>query len=74
MRDALGPLQTRKAVLSTYRGEKILVLGTVMVPVKYESQQKKLNALIVKGGGPNLLGRDWLEEIRLDWETIFQIA
>ena len=45
-----------------------------VVQVKYESQQKKLNALIVKGGGPNLLGRDWLEEIRLDWETIFQIA
>ena len=45
-----------------------------MVPVKYENQQRKLSALIVKGGGPNLLGRDWLEEIRLDWETIFQIA
>lgn len=45
-----------------------------MVPVKYGSQQKKLNALIVEGGGPNLLGRDWLEEIRLEWETIFQIA
>ena len=28
----------------------------------------------MKGGGPNLLGRDWLEEIRSDWETIFQIA
>ena len=28
----------------------------------------------MEGGGPNLLGRDWLEEIHLDWETIFQIA
>ena len=74
LRDALGPLQTTKAVLSTYTGEKIPVQGAVTVPVKYESQQKKLNALIVKGGGPNLLGRDWLEEIRSDWETIFQIA
>lgn len=72
--DALGPLQTTKAVLSTYTGEKIPVLGAVMVPVKYESQQKKLNALIAKGGRPNLLGQDWLEEIRLDWNTIFQIA
>ena len=74
LRDVLGLLQTTQAVLSTYTGEKIPVLGAVMVPVKYGSQQKKLNALIVEGGGPNLLGRDWLEEIRLDWETIFQIA
>ena len=39
--------------------EKIPVLGAFMVPVKYGSQQKKLNGFIVKGGGPNLLGRDW---------------
>ena len=54
LRDALGPLQTTKAVLSTYTGEKIPVLGAVVVPVKYHSQQKKLKALIVKGGRPNL--------------------
>ena len=61
--DALGPLQTRKAVLSTYTGEKIPVLRAVVVPVKYQSQENKLNALIVTGGSPNLLGRDWLEQI-----------
>lgn len=74
LRDALGPLQTTKAVLTTYTGERIPVLGAVMVPVKYEGQKKNLNALIVKGDGPNLLGRDWLEEIRLDWNTIFYMA
>ena len=74
LRDTLGPLQTTKVVLSKYTGEKIAVLGAVVVPVIYQSQQKKLKALIVKGGGPNLLGRDWLEEIHFDWETIFQMA
>ena len=74
LRDALGPLQTSKAVLTTYTGEKIPVLGAVMVPVKYEDQHKNLNALIVKGDGPNLLGRDWLEKIRLHWNTIFHVA
>ena len=39
-----------------YTGEKIPVLGAVMVPVKYESQQKKLGTLIVEGDRPNLLG------------------
>ena len=41
LHDALGPLQTTKVVLSMYTGGKIPVLGAVMVPVKYESQQKK---------------------------------
>lgn len=63
LRDALGPLQTTKAALSTYTGERIPVLGAVMVPVEYEGKKKNLNALIVAGNGPNLLGRDWLEQI-----------
>ena len=45
-----------------------------MIHVKYGNQQQELEALVVKGSGPNLLGRDWLEVIRLDWNTIFQIA
>lgn len=73
LRDALGPLQTTKAALSTYTGERIPVLGAVMVPVEYEGRKKNLNALIVAGNGPNLLGRDWLEQIRLDWSTIFHM-
>ena len=38
LRDALGPLQTTKAALSTYAGEKIPVQGAVMVPVNYGGQ------------------------------------
>ena len=66
-------LQTTKAAPSTYTGERIPVLGAVMVPVEYEGKKKNLNALIVAGNGPNLLGRDWLEQIRLDWSTIFHM-
>ena len=64
--DALGPLQITKAALSMYTGERIPVLGSVMVPVEYEGKKKNLNALIVAGNRPTLLGRDWLEQIRLD--------
>ena len=74
LRDALGPLQTTKAALRTYTGERIPVLGAVMVTVEYEGKKKNLNALIVAGKNrPNLLGRDWLEQIRLDWSTIFHM-
>lgn len=36
--DKLG-LRSTTAMLSTYTGEKIPVVGMVMVPVKYENQQ-----------------------------------
>ena len=42
LRDALGPLQTRKAALSMYTGERIPVLGAVMVPVEYKGKKKEL--------------------------------
>ena len=48
--------------------------GEIILPVKYGSQQENLKALVVKGKGPNLLGRDWLGVIRLDWNKILQIT
>ncbi len=51
-------LKSSKAILSTYRGEKIPVLGEVLIPVKYQNQQHDLPAMVVKCPGTNLLGRD----------------
>ena len=51
----LPPLRKTTVVLSTYIGERIPVAGEVMVPVRYESQQHNLLALVVKWQGPNLL-------------------
>ena len=66
-------LKSSKAVLSTYTGERISVAGEVMVPVKYQDQQYCLPAIVVKGPGPNLLGRDWLQVVKLNWQNIFKI-
>ena len=66
-------LKSLKAALSTYTGEKIPVLGEVLIPVKYENQQHNLPAMVVKSPGPNLLGRDWLQVIKLNWNSIFSI-
>jgi len=71
LRDKLE-LRSSKAVLSTYTGEKISVSGEVMVPVKYQDQQYFLPAIVVKSPGPNLLGRDWLQVIKLNWQTIYR--
>ena len=72
--DALGPLLETKVVLSTYAGERIPTVGEALIAVKYEDQQHDLKAIIVQGNGPNLLGRDWLQVIRLDWSQILHTS
>ena len=66
-------LRCSRAVLSTYTGERISVTGEVTVPVNYQDQQHYLPAIAVKGPGPNLLGRDWLQVVKLNWQDIFNI-
>lgn len=58
-------LKSLKAVLSTFIGEIIPVSGEVLITVKYQNQQHNLPAMVVKSLGPDLLGRDWLEVIKL---------
>ena len=57
-------------VLSTYTGQKLSVLGKFGTKVEYESKQYQLPLIVVKGNGPSLLGRNWLEHIKLNWVKI----
>ena len=56
--------------LKTYTGERIPVLGEVVVEVSYQQQNHQLSLIVVKGKGHNLFGRDWLMHFKLDWKTI----
>ena len=47
--------------------------GEVLIPVKYQNHQHNLPVLVVMSPGPNLLGRDWLQVITLNWNSIFSI-
>ena len=67
-------LQKSQILLQTYTGEKMEVLGELQVDVKYKKQSKSLMLVVVGGSGPSLFGRNWLEQIRLDWKTIGAIA
>ena len=58
-------LKSTNTVLTTYTEEKIPVSGEVLIPVKNQNQQHELRAMVVKGSGSNLLGRDWLQVIKL---------
>ena len=46
-----------------------------MVDVGYSQQHYKyLKLLVVQGSSSNLMGRDWLRVVKLDWRTIGKVA
>jgi hypothetical protein len=69
------PLCKTECVLRAYSGETIPVLGEINVNVKHnEKMYKNMRLIVVKGNKPSLLGRDWLQEVKLNWENVFQLA
>lgn len=66
-------LVTSHVKLQSYTGDTISVLGCVQTQVSYEGQTAELPLVVVKGKGPTLLGRNWLESIRLNWGTIHYV-
>ena len=42
--------------------------------VQYSNQINRLPVLVLEGNGPNLIGRNWLENICLNWESIKRLA
>ena len=59
-----------KVILQTYTTERIDVIGVMKVRVKYGIFDDMLELLVVEGKGPALMGRDWLQVVRLDWQTL----
>lgn len=45
-------------------------MGVSEVKVNYDQQIKTLPLVVVKGAGPSLLGRGWLEALKLKWDEI----
>ena len=71
----LKPSSTR---LTSYTGGTITVLGMAEVDVTVQesvqpSTSYTLRVIVVKGKGQSLLGRNWLEKIRLQWQKIFKV-
>ena len=44
-------------------------VGRVTVDVLHQEKSYQVPWLVVQGTGPRLLGRDWLEHLKLDWST-----
>ena len=61
-------LQNVNINLKYYNAETIPLLGQTNVSVSYNGNVFNLPLLVVKGNKPSLLGRDWLNVIKLDWK------
>ena len=68
------PLQESQVLLKTYSGEQLPVVSEVRVQVQYEQQIQDLVLTVVAGEGPCLLGRNWLQHLKLNWRDIKAVS
>ena len=66
-------LEESNTRLKTYSREYLETLGNINVSVCYGDQQVTLPLVVIKGKGPSLFRRNWLEKIKLDWPEIHKL-
>ena len=67
------PLKPCSAVLTSYSGDQVPVLGEISVPVMYGDQRATLPLIVVSSPKCALMGRDWLRTIKLNWKELFEV-
>jgi len=66
------PLLRSLRTIKTFTGETVPLVGEADIIVRYGGQQKLLRVVVTKSG-PSLLGRNWLEQLKLNWAEIKQL-
>lgn len=56
-------------MLRSYTGEQLGVKGVLDVDVTQGGQVHGLPLVVVEGHGQNLLGRNWLQTLKIDWKN-----
>ena len=59
-------------ILTTYTGEQMAMVGEISVTVRNEQHNHCLTLYVIKGSGPSLLGRDWLYQLRLNFQSLYE--
>ena len=62
-------LNSSRSQLQSYTDGRIPVCGETTVQVQYQAQSARLPIIVVKGDQPSLLGRNWLQHLKLDWKS-----
>ena len=66
----LPGLNSTDVTLHTYMGESIVILGSLEADVSFEDEIFTLPLIVDQGSGLSLLGRNWLQQIKLNWTKI----
>ena len=75
--DCLPGLKLRRSELrlKSFTGQAVPVRGEATVDVECNGQRRRLDAVVSdQPGHQPILGRDWLREIRLDWQSVLRIG
>ena len=64
-------LKAAERPMLTYTQDEVPVVGVAEVNVTYNGQTATLPLVVADTEGPPLLGREWLQKIRLDWTALF---
>ena len=59
--------------LKSYTGQSLVVIGQFEPDIEYNGQTARVPILVVQGDRPNLLGRNILGSIKMDWANLFQV-
>ena len=70
----ISPLEESQVTFKTYTGEVIKVLGITKVNARYDNQEQRLCIHVVKGEGPDLMGRDWLDHFTVTLGEVNHLA
>ncbi|XP_044166137.1 uncharacterized protein K02A2.6-like [Acropora millepora] len=76
-KEKLGHLKLRPAStsLKTYTGTELPLCGETEVHVEYHGQSAKLPLIVAEvDGKPAILGRNWLNVVKLNWKELFNVS
>ena len=67
-------LQKSKIAVQSYSGQPLRAVGEATVPVRYGDQYTMGRMLVARAPSkPPVLGRNWLQSIKLDWQSLFML-
>ena len=60
--------------LRTYTGHHVQVLWITQIKARYENNELLLSIHVVKGGGPNLMGHEWISHFEVNLSEIHRVV